>query len=355
MCKKIRCFLFFCMATVGMTMFGSVSASEICGQSVLIDFIAGQHINVGKISISNDETTLFVKIDLVDSWYMTESHVAVGGSLADIPQTKTGNPIPGKFPYSQSYNPPVSSAIYEIPLDAINGFNQCGQQLYIAVHAAVEQIVDGQIIQGQTAWGAGNPFPGKNWATYILYTVQCCDHPPQCSQNRTQTQGGWGTSCSGNNPGCYRDVHFDSCMPSGLVVGIGNSLSFASSSDIEAFLPSGGAPAALTASYLNPTSALGSLAGNTTALKLSVSFDACDANFGPSNIPLESMVIVDPSSLCYGKTVGQVLQDAEIILGGGSGSGLSPSQINSCVDLINNAFVDGTANTNKVCDPQSSH
>jgi hypothetical protein len=138
-------------------------------------------------------------------------------------------------------------------------------------------------------------------------------------------------------------------------VGTGNSLSFAASSDIEAFLPSGGSPAVLTASYLNPTSPLGSLAGNTTALKLSVSFDACDANFAPSSIPLENMIIVDSNSLCYGKTVGQVLQDAEIILGGGTGSGLSPSQINGCVDLINNAFVDGTTNTNKVCDPPSSH
>ena len=35
----------------------------------------------------------------------------------------------------------------------------------------------------------------------------------------TFTQGGWGTSCSGGNPGCRRDQWFDTVFPNGVTLG----------------------------------------------------------------------------------------------------------------------------------------
>ena len=32
-------------------------------------------------------------------------------------------------------------------------------------------------------------------------------------QFTTFSQGGYGTNCNGNNPGCYRDAHFDAAFP----------------------------------------------------------------------------------------------------------------------------------------------
>ena len=54
---------------------------------------------------------------------------------------------------------------------------------------------------------------------------------------RSQTQGGWGSTCSGNNPGCYRDTHFDTAFPDGVTIGCdgGESLTFTSSAAVRDF------------------------------------------------------------------------------------------------------------------------
>lgn len=163
---------------------------------------------------------------------------------------------------------------------------------------------------------------------------------------RTQTQGGWGTKASGNNPGAYRDAHFAACFPSGAMIGksSGKYALFTTSKSVQNYLPASGTPAALKKNYTNPTStSSGVLGGQALALTLSVVFDACDPNFGSSSVPLSTLVVADPSSSCYGMTVQQVLDTANLILSGGSSS-LTPSQINTCVDKINNNFDNGTVN-----------
>ncbi|HEU4526849.1 MAG TPA: hypothetical protein VFT80_02835 [Actinomycetota bacterium] len=61
------------------------------------DLIADQTVDVGDVCVSQiDGTTIEVVFETVGGWQMTEAHLAVG----DIPQTKTGIPIPGQFPYS---------------------------------------------------------------------------------------------------------------------------------------------------------------------------------------------------------------------------------------------------------------
>ena len=63
-----------------------------------------------------------------------------------------------------------------------------------------------------------------------------------CGQYRTQTQGGWGSRASGNNPGTYRDSHFDYAFPNGLQVGCDLTLNLTNSQAVENFLPAGGTP-----------------------------------------------------------------------------------------------------------------
>jgi hypothetical protein len=159
---------------------------------------------------------------------------------------------------------------------------------------------------------------------------------------RTQTQGGWGTGCAGNNPGCYRDANFDSCFPNGLQVGCepGYSLTFTSSNAIKNFLPSGGRPQALKKDAIDPTNGGNVLAGQIVALTLNVGFDLCDPDFGESNTALADLEVIDPESKCFGMTVQEVLDLANAILGGCS-TALTPSQINECVSKINENFVDG--------------
>src|ERR1043165_4191897 len=42
---------------------------------------------------------------------------------------------------------------------------------------------------------------------------------PSCGMLRTQTQGGWGASPAGNNPGTYLHAHFNATFSGGLTLG----------------------------------------------------------------------------------------------------------------------------------------
>jgi len=118
---------------------------------------------VGWIYVWNDGVNLHVTYS---NWGigMDETHLAVAESLDDIPQTKSGNPKVGQFPYKHEGLGGVLTDPYTIPLD---GWGP-GTELVIAAHAA--------LVNGETAWAdCGGPlaqFPGNSWATYFNYTVQ---------------------------------------------------------------------------------------------------------------------------------------------------------------------------------------
>ncbi|MFA6254640.1 MAG: lamin tail domain-containing protein [Patescibacteria group bacterium] len=160
---------------------------------------------------------------------------------------------------------------------------------------------------------------------------------------RTQTQGGWGASAHGDNPAVYRDANFDLAFPTGLTIGggFGYSAHFATSADIENFLPSGGPPAPFSQNHENPTDTeAGVLAGQVVALTLNLGFDVYDPNFSVNTSTLENYYANEPASPCEDMTAGEVLTEANNILAGQL-SVFSPSVINGCIDEINNKFDDG--------------
>lgn len=99
---------------------------------------------------------------------------------------------------------------------------------------------------------------------------------------KTFTNGGWGTSCNGDNVGCYRDANFSAAFPNGLTIGCGsNTMTLTSSAAVEAFLPSGSSARKLNVGNLvNPGNSYKNvLAGQLVALTLSSVFDAYDVNY----------------------------------------------------------------------------
>ncbi|MDC0670101.1 hypothetical protein [Nannocystis radixulma] len=167
----------------------------------------------------------------------------------------------------------------------------------------------------------------------------------------THTQGGWGTSCAGNNPGCYRDSHFAAAFPDGLVVGCDvYAATLLNSAAVERALPAGGTPRALLpeeettydGSDADPTVKT-VFFGQVIALALNVAFDANDdfkQNDDPT--PLGELVIVDPASACLGMSVASVLAEANLALGA-CPSQLSPADLTACAALINESFSDSEA------------
>jgi hypothetical protein len=123
--------------------FGQVPATEQSGITYLtkggpseFTLYAGQDIPVGTVTVSNDDTDLYVTYETTGDWVMTETHLAVATALTGIPQTKTGNPIPGKFPYSTIHDPAVMEFTYTIPLALAWAPDT---SLFIAAHAVVQK------------------------------------------------------------------------------------------------------------------------------------------------------------------------------------------------------------------------
>lgn len=144
------------------------SITNTCA-SYTVDLIAGQNTTVGTVTVENDAETLFVTYTTIDDWMIKCNHLYVG-SLENAPTTPTGNPRIGGFPINQSFDPLVNTITYEIPLSSLDS---C---FIVAAQAEVLQVIDGNIVDSQTAWGAGTRFVNiGNWATYFAYCPGICD------------------------------------------------------------------------------------------------------------------------------------------------------------------------------------
>ena len=156
----------------------------------------------------------------------------------------------------------------------------------------------------------------------------------------TVTQGGWGSTPHGNNPGAFLAANFPA---GGVTIGSGFPnptgppfwLRFTSAGAVKNFLPQGGTPGPLTASALNPTTgtAAGVFAGQVLALALNVQLK----NFG-------SAVLIGTGTSFDGQTVAQVLAAVNLALSGGAlPAGFTYSSLNDLVDKLNNSFDGCTA------------
>ena len=112
---------------------------------------AGQDWLVGEVLVWDDGTQLCVKYVLdpgifAEGWGITETHLAVGHVVGDIPQTKKGNPIPGQFLYGDDELEGEDSWEICIPFDELSKEEPGdlapivgGETLVIAAHAVIEK------------------------------------------------------------------------------------------------------------------------------------------------------------------------------------------------------------------------
>ncbi len=319
-----------------------MATTDYCGEAAEFTLWAGQHINSGSLFIYNDQDYLYVTFATTGNWVIMKTHLHIASSLNGIPKNKQGIPVPGQFAYSTTHNPAVTEYTYSFLLSDL-GYN-VGDSFVVAAHAEVGMFdLDGNLVQEETAWGGNTPGPGNRWWYYATFTVQECEDTPEGEIEpgdfRTQTQGGWGSTANGNNPGSYRDANFNAAFPNGLAIGGDFKALFTSSGAVQNFLPQGGPAEAFSTNYINPTSGLGVFAGQVLALSLSVGFDLYDPNFGASSVNLKDLVFV--SGPFAGKTVGYLLAEANRVLGGGSIGAYSIGVLNNAVASVNENFVDG--------------
>ena len=135
----------------------------------------------------------------------------------------------------------------------------------------------------------------------------------------TFTQGGWGATAEGDNPGNFRDSRWYQMTGGSLTLGTGKTLTFTSSAAVAAFLPTGGTADTLAASATNPTASNGGvLAGQLLALKLNVL--KSDAGLDPAGSSGELRNVKFAGGKFQGQTIGAFLALAERALGGDAGA-----------------------------------
>jgi hypothetical protein len=131
-----------------------------------VTLIAGQTINAGTVTVSNDNDYIYVTYATTNGWVLTQTHLYVG-DCALIPVNNPGNPLPGQFPYKSTHNN-VTSYTYQIPISRI-ALENCG---CIAAHAVVVKYnSSNQVIGSETAWGNGVRInlSGGNWGMKFDY------------------------------------------------------------------------------------------------------------------------------------------------------------------------------------------
>jgi hypothetical protein len=164
----------------------------------------------------------------------------------------------------------------------------------------------------------------------------------------TFTQGGWGAAPSGNNPGTILANNFSSVYPGGFVeVGIsgtsGFSMKFTSSTAVEKYLPAGGQANALAKDYTNPTKIeSGVFGGQVLALQLNVDFDDKLVIGDGLSPAFGDLVFHDTDPMFDGKTVREVLDVANLALGGALPAGYAirggTANLNDIVSSLNQGF-----------------
>jgi hypothetical protein len=94
---------------------------------------AGQNIDVGTVNVAVVGDNYEITYNITnDNYCLSQTHLSVVTNKADFPITKTGNPIPGQFEYSESHDC-VKTYTYTVPTS---------KGTYIAAHAVVNCISD---------------------------------------------------------------------------------------------------------------------------------------------------------------------------------------------------------------------
>ena len=116
---------------------GRAQANDACTATLW----AGQHSSVGTVSVWKGGGYLFATYRTIGGWELEEIHLAIAGSVKDIPRNR-GGPIPGRFHYKKVVD--GNYHIVRFPCDAFPKGD-----LFIAAHAVVTH--DGSDPQDCTA------------------------------------------------------------------------------------------------------------------------------------------------------------------------------------------------------------
>lgn len=174
----------------------------------------------------------------------------------------------------------------------------------------------------------------------------------------TFTQGGWGSTCRGENPGCFRDAQFATAFPGGLILGDADgadgddefALVFTTAEAIREFLPAGGRTQPLESDETDPDeSSSGVFGGQLLAAALNVGFnDAGLLRGSRTDVLLGDLVFVDDVDRdLRGLSVRTVLALAHAAIANADAElpeGVELDDVKKALAKLNECFDDGDTN-----------
>lgn len=149
----------------------NLTESSSCVVPVTTPLMAGQTTNVGSVTVTNDESNVYVTYQTTGSYLVKKTHLYVGSCTA-IPVSNSGNPRIGHYPYQTIHGTGVASFTYTIPRAGLPAGCIC-----VSAHAEVVAYnAAGTVIFSQTGWGFGEQInDGGSWAMRFDYCQQDCD------------------------------------------------------------------------------------------------------------------------------------------------------------------------------------
>jgi hypothetical protein len=150
----------------------------VSGESCVTLF-AGQTIDAGSVCTTVEGDDLVITYTTDNGWELTEAHAWVGEDLAEMPQTPTGNPKIGNFPYNSGDITGATTFSFNVPLASLGSECVCDLSYIVAAHAALRKDDGMGGYETQTGWADGSPIVNRgSWATYTTVTLSCEEEPP---------------------------------------------------------------------------------------------------------------------------------------------------------------------------------
>lgn len=170
--------------------------------STTFQLTAGQTLNVGTVTVSNDATNLYINYQLNTTTYPDATlgtlHVWVGSDLLNLPVNGQGIPVPGQFCTANGGAcfdaTGLTQYTFTIPLvDAgiVDVTAACDLPLYVFTHGEVD--TNGSAAGGnETAWGGNIAGTAPRWYFYGVYNIVCdFGNPVICLNETAFAKGGY--------------------------------------------------------------------------------------------------------------------------------------------------------------------
>lgn len=168
---------------VMLTVFSNTYAfgAQICGGETAVPLYTSNGKQLGTLSVSNDENSIFVNYSAISGWSLGETNLDVETSVDQIPQTKSGRAKLGKYKYRAE---DLAAPTYLITIDRIKNGYGSGTPLYLSANAELVHAGKGDddsdwSDDDASVWASGTPLkacPKRDCtkATYFIYVPKAC-------------------------------------------------------------------------------------------------------------------------------------------------------------------------------------